>query len=101
MHANKQIPKAEVNAGDICAVAGIKEVRTGDTLCSENKQIILETIKFPEPVIGVVIEPKSQKDIDKLSESLQVLSEEDPTFKVDIDKTTGQRIISGMGELHL
>jgi elongation factor G len=101
MHANKQIPKAEVNAGDICAVAGIKEVRTGDTLCSENKQIILENIKFPEPVIGVVIEPKSQKDIDKLSESLLVLSEEDPTFKVDIDKTTGQRIISGMGELHL
>jgi elongation factor G len=101
MHANKQIPKTEVSAGDICAIAGIKEVRTGDTLCSENKQIVLETIKFPEPVIGIVVEPKSQKDIDRLSESLQILSEEDPTFKVDIDKTTGQRIISGMGELHL
>ncbi len=101
MHANKQIPKNEVFAGDICAVAGIKDVRTGDTLCSENKQIILENINFPEPVIGVVIEPKSQKDIDKLSEALQTLAEEDPTFKVNIDKNTGQRIISGMGELHL
>jgi elongation factor G len=101
MHANKQIPKNEVFAGDICAVAGIKDVRTGDTLCSEYKQIILENINFPEPVIGIVIEPKSQKDIDRLTESLQILSEEDPTFKVNIDKSTGQRIISGMGELHL
>ena len=101
MHANKQIPKDEVYAGDICAVVGFKDIQTGDTLSAENKQVILENIKFPEPVIGVVIEPKAQKDIDKLNSSLQILAEEDPTFKVEIDKNTGQRIISGMGELHL
>ena len=101
MHANKQIPKDEVYAGDICAVVGFKDIQTGDTLSAENKQVILENIKFPEPVIGVVIEPKAQKDIDKLNSSLQILAEEDPTFKVKIDENTGQRIISGMGELHL
>ncbi len=101
MHANKQIAIEEVFAGDICTVVGFKDIQTGDTLTSEYKKVILENIIFPEPVIGVVIEPKAQKDIDKLSASLQTLSEEDPTFKVKIDKNTGQRIISGMGELHL
>ncbi len=101
MHANKQIAIDEVTAGDICAVSGFKDIQTGDTLSAENKQVILENIQFPEPVIGIVIEPKVQKDIDKLSESLQILSEEDPTFKVKIDENTGQRIIYGMGELHL
>jgi len=101
MHANKQIAKDEVFAGDICAVVGFKDIQTGDTLSAENKQVILENIKFPEPVIGVVIEPKAQKDIEKLNSSLQILAEEDPTFQVKIDENTGQRIISGMGELHL
>ncbi|NOZ36262.1 MAG: elongation factor G [Chlorobi bacterium] len=101
MHANKQIAVEEVTAGDICAISGFKDIQTGDTLTAENKQVILENIQFPEPVIGIVIEPKAQKDIDKLADSLQVLSEEDPTFKVKIDKNTGQRIIYGMGELHL
>ncbi len=101
MHANKQTAVDEVEAGDICAVSGFKDIKTGDTLTAENKQIILENINFPDPVIGVVIEPKSQKDIDKLENALQILSEEDPTFKVKTDKNTGQRIISGMGELHL
>ena len=101
MHANKQIAKDEVSAGDICAVVGFKDIQTGDTLSAENKQIVLENIKFPEPVIGVVVEPKAQKDIDKLATALNVLAEEDPTFQVNVDKNTGQRIISGMGELHL
>jgi elongation factor G len=101
MHANKQITKKEVYAGDICAVVGFKDIQTGDTLSSEHKKIVLENIKFPEPVIGIVIEPKAQKDIEKLTNSLNVLAEEDPTFKVTVDKNTGQRIISGMGELHL
>ncbi|MCF6183225.1 MAG: elongation factor G [Bacteroidales bacterium] len=101
MHANKQIAVEEVTAGDICAISGFKDIQTGDTLTAENKQVILENIQFPEPVIGIVIEPKVQKDIDKLADSLQILSEEDPTFKVKIDKNTGQRIIYGMGELHL
>jgi len=99
MHANKQIAIDEVTAGDICAVSGFKDIQTGDTLTTENKQVILENIHFPDPVIGVVIEPKAQKDIDKLADSLKVLSEEDPTFQVKIDENTGQRIISGMGEL--
>ena len=101
MHANKQIVIDEVTAGDICAVSGFKDIQTGDTLTTENKQVILENIHFPDPVIGIVIEPRAQKDIDKLAYALQVLSEEDPTFKVKIDENTGQRIISGMGELHL
>ncbi len=101
MHANKQIAVDEVFAGDICAVSGFKDIQTGDTLTAENKQVILENINFPEPVIGMVIEPKAQKDIDKLEEALKILSEEDPTFKVKVDENTGQRIIYGMGELHL
>ncbi|PID87923.1 MAG: elongation factor G [Bacteroidia bacterium] len=101
MHANKQIAKKRIDAGDICAVVGLKDIQTGDTLCTENKQIVLENIKFPEPVIGIAVEPKAQKDIDKLTQALTVLAEEDPTFKVSVDKNTGQRIISGMGELHL
>jgi elongation factor G len=101
MHANKQIAIDEVLAGDICAISGFKDIQTGDTLTTENKQVILEDIHFPDPVIGIVIEPKAQKDIDKLSESLKTLSEEDPTFQVKTDENTGQRIIYGMGELHL
>ena len=101
MHANKQIAIDEVFAGDICAVTGFKDIQTGDTLTTENKKVILEDINFPEPVIGVVIEPKAQKDIDKLNTSLLILAEEDQTFKIKTDKNTGQRIISGMGELHL
>ncbi len=101
MHANKQISKDEVYAGDICGVVGFKDINTGDTLTAEHKQIVLENITFPEPVIGVVIEPKAQKDLDKLAISLSKLAEEDPTFKVLIDENSGQRIISGMGELHL
>ncbi len=101
MHANKQIATDEVLAGDICAISGFKDIQTGDTLTAENKQIILEDINFPDPVIGIVIEPKVQKDIDKLAGALQVLSEEDPTFQVKIDENTGQRVIYGMGELHL
>ncbi len=101
MHANKQISAEEVSAGDICAVSGFKDIQTGDTLCTENKQIILENIHFPDPVIGIVVEPKAQKDIDKLEEALNLLSEEDPTFKIKVDENTGQRIIYGMGELHL
>ncbi len=101
MHANKQISKEEIKAGDICGAVGFKNISTGDTLCNENKQIVLGNIDFPEPVIGVAIEPKTQKDIDKLSLALSKLAEEDPTFVVRVDTETGQTIISGMGELHL
>ena len=101
MHANKQIPRPEVEAGDICAAVGFKDLRTGDTLCAVNKPIILERMTFPEPVINVAIEPKTQLDMDKLSMALHKLAEEDPTFQVRIDSETGQTIISGMGELHL
>lgn len=101
MHANKQIPKNEILAGDICGVVGFKDIFTGDTLTAEHRQIVLENIEFPTPVIGIVVEPKTTKDIDKLAFSLEKLSEEDPTFKVTIDENTGQTIISGMGELHL
>jgi len=101
MHANKQIPKKEIEAGDICAVVGLKELRTGDTITAVNKPLILESIEFPEPVIGVAIEPKTQSDIDKLGMALNKLSEEDPTFQVRTDDDSGQTIISGMGELHL
>ena len=101
MHANKQIPKDIIEAGDICAAVGFKNLRTGDTLCDEKKPIILESITFPEPVIGVAIEPKTQKDIDKLGIALNKLSEEDPTFKVKFDEQSGQTLINGMGELHL
>jgi len=101
MHANKQNPKKEIEAGDICAVVGLKELRTGDTISTVNKPIILENIEFPEPVIGIAIEPKTQADVDKLGVALNKLAEEDPTFQIRINQDTGQTIISGMGELHL
>jgi elongation factor G len=101
MHANKQNPRDEIGAGDICSAVGFKDIRTGDTLCLENKQIVLESMTFPEPVIGIAIEPKTQKDIDKLGIALNKLAEEDPTFKIKTDEATGQTVISGMGELHL
>ena len=101
MHANHREDIDEVKAGDIAAVVGLKHTRTGDTLCSEDDPIILEKITFPEPVIQIAIEPKTKADQDKLSESLSKLSDEDPTFRVNVDQETGQTLISGMGELHL
>jgi elongation factor G len=101
MHSNKQNPKDFIGTGDIGAGVGFKDIRTGDTLCDENKPIILEAIDFPDPVIGIAVEPKTQKDLDKLSTGLAKLSEEDPTFTVKTDEETGQTVISGMGELHL
>jgi elongation factor G len=101
MHANKQNAIDYLGAGDIGAAVGFKDIRTGDTLCDEKHPIVLESMTFPAPVIGLAIEPKAQADIDKLSIGLAKLSEEDPTFKVHTDEETGQNIISGMGELHL
>ena len=101
MHANKQNPRNRIEAGDICAAVGFKQLITGDTLCDIKKPIYLETMNFPEPVIGMVIEPKVQVDIDKLGIALGKLSEEDPTFHVKTDEDSGQTIVSGMGELHL
>ena len=101
MHANKQKPKESVSAGDICAGVGFKDLKTGDTLCAIHKPILLESMDFPEPVIGIAIEPKTQADVDKLSLALNKLAEEDPTFQVKIDPDSGQTIINGMGELHL
>jgi elongation factor G len=101
MHSNKQNPKDFIEAGDICAAVGFKNIRTGDTLCDIKHPIVLESMDFPEPVIGVAIEPKSQKDIDKLSNGLAKLAEEDPTFQVNTDHDSGQTVIRGMGELHL
>jgi len=101
MHANKQNPIAFIEAGDIGAAVGFKSIRTGDTLCDEKHPIILESIKFPEPVISIAIEPKVQDDVDKLDIALGKLAEEDPTFKIRTDQDSGQTIISGMGELHL
>ncbi|MFY8132538.1 MAG: elongation factor G, partial [Bacteroidia bacterium] len=101
MHANKQNAMDSIEAGDIGAGVGFKDVRTGDTLCDEKHPIILESMSFPEPVIGLAIEPKTQADVDKLGVALQKLSEEDPTFRVHTDEETGQTVISGMGELHL
>jgi elongation factor G len=101
MHANKQEVCDEMHAGDIVALVGLKNTATGDTLAHVAHPILLESIKFPDPVISVAIEPTSQSDKDKLEETLQFLMEEDPTFSVAIDKETGQRVISGMGELHL
>ncbi len=101
MHANKQNAIPRVEAGDIAAVVGFKDIRTGDTLCDLDHHIILESMVFPDPVIGIAVEPKSQKDLDKLGMSLAKLAEEDPTFKVRYDEDTNQTIISGMGELHL
>lgn len=101
MHANKQEPLDMIEAGDIGAAVGFKKIHTGDTLCDEKHQVILESITFPDPVISIAIEPKTQKDIDKMSLALGKLAEEDPTFKVRTDDDSGQTIISGMGELHL
>ena len=101
MHSSKQNPIDVLDAGDIGAAVGFKDIRTGDTLCDEKKQIVLESMDFPEPVIGIAIEPKTQADMDKLSVGLNKLSEEDPTFKVSTDPDSGQTIIQGMGELHL
>jgi elongation factor G len=101
MHANKQNPKESIAAGDICAGVGFKDIKTGDTLCAINKPILLESMDFPEPVIGIAIEPKTQADVDKLSMALNKLAEEDPTFQVRTDPDSGQTVIHGMGELHL
>ena len=101
MHANKQNSIEFIEAGDIGAAVGFKDIRTGDTLCDEKNPIVLEAMQFPEPVIGVAIEPKTQADLDKLGVALGKLSEEDPTFRVKTDEDSGQTIISGMGELHL
>jgi elongation factor G len=101
MHSNKQQPRDVIEAGDICAAVGFKDIRTGDTLCSLDHPIVLESMTFPEPVIGIAVEPKTQKDLDKLSNGLVKLSEEDPTFQVNTDLDSGQTIIRGMGELHL
>jgi elongation factor G len=101
MHANKQNSIEFIEAGDIGAAVGFKDIRTGDTLCDEKHPIVLEAMNFPEPVIGIAIEPKTQADLDKLGVALNKLSEEDPTFKVHTDEDSGQTVISGMGELHL
>jgi elongation factor G len=101
MHANKQNPIDRVEAGDIAAAVGFKDIRTGDTLCDLDRPIILESMVFPDPVIAIAIEPKTQKDLDKLGMSLAKLAEEDPTFRVKFDEETNQTVISGMGELHL
>ncbi|MGZ4064007.1 MAG: elongation factor G, partial [Bacteroidia bacterium] len=101
MHANKQNPVEFIEAGDIGAAVGFKDIKTGDTLCDEKNPIVLEAMNFPEPVIGVAIEPKTQADLDKLGTALHKLAEEDPTFRVKTDEDSGQTIISGMGELHL
>jgi len=101
MHSNKQNPKEAITCGDIGAGVGFKDIRTGDTLCSEDAPIVLEAMEFPDPVIGIAVEPKTQKDLDKLGVGLQKLAEEDPTFRVETNEETGQTVISGMGELHL
>ena len=101
MHSNKQNPIKRIEAGDIGAAVGFKDIRTGDTLCDEKHPIVLESMSFPDPVIGIAIEPKTQDDVDKLGVALGKLSEEDPTFTVKTDEDSGQTIISGMGELHL
>jgi elongation factor G len=101
MHANKQNPIDSVAAGDIAAGVGFKDLRTGDTLCDTSRPIVFESMTFPDPVIGVAVEPKSQKDLDKLGMALAKLAEEDPTFQVRYDEDTNQTVISGMGELHL
>ena len=101
MHSNKQNPMETIGCGDIGAGVGFKDIRTGDTLCDENNPITLESMEFPEPVIGIAVEPKTQKDLDKLGMGLAKLAEEDPTFRVQTNEETGQTVISGMGELHL
>ena len=101
MHSNHQNPITSVEAGDICAAVGFKDLRTGDTICDEKFPISLESMEFPDPVIGIAVEPKTQGDLDKLGIALAKLAEEDPTFQVKSDHETGQTVISGMGELHL
>ena len=101
MNSHEQLPVEEIAAGDIGAVVGLKDVHTGDTLCDEKAPIVLESMDFPDPVIGIAVEPKTQKDMDRLSVGLAKLAEEDPTFTVRTDEQSGQTIISGMGELHL
>ncbi len=101
MNSHEQLPVEEISAGDIGAVIGLKDIRTGDTLCDEEAPIVLESMDFPDPVIGIAVEPKTQKDMDRLSLGLSKLAEEDPTFTVRTDEQSGQTIISGMGELHL
>lgn len=101
MHSNKQNPIEICETGDICAAVGFKDLRTGDTICSEDAPVALEAMVFPDPVIKLAVEPKSQKDMDKLGMALAKLSEEDPTFRAQTDEETGQTVISGMGELHL
>ena len=101
MHSHKQNPMEVIGCGDIGAGVGFKDIRTGDTLCAEDAPIVLESIDFPDPVIGIAVEPKTQKDLDKLGVGLQKLAEEDPTFRVQTNEETGQTVISGMGELHL
>ncbi len=101
MHSNKQNPMDAIGCGDIGAGVGFKDIRTGDTLCDENAPIVLEAMDFPDPVIGIAVEPKTQKDLDRLGLGLQKLAEEDPTFRVQTNEETGQTVISGMGELHL
>ena len=101
MHSNHQNPVDEISAGDIGAGVGFKDIRTGDTLADEDAPIVLESLDFPDPVIGIAVEPKTQKDLDKLSNGLAKLAEEDPTFTVRTDEQSGQTVISGMGELHL
>jgi len=101
MHSNHQNPVEVIGAGDIGAGVGFKDIRTGDTLCDEDAPIVLESMDFPDPVIGIAVEPKTQKDLDKLSNGLAKLAEEDPTFTVKTDEQSGQTVISGMGELHL
>ncbi|HPT10106.1 MAG TPA: elongation factor G, partial [Bacteroidales bacterium] len=101
MHANKQNPLKQVEAGDIAAAVGFKDIRTGDTLCEIKHPLVLETMVFPEPVINMAIEPRTQDDVEKLTLALNKLTEEDPTFQVRFDDETGQTLISGMGELHL
>jgi elongation factor G len=101
MHANKQNQIDTLHCGDIGAVVGFKDIKTGDTLCDEKNKIVLETMDFPDPVIGYAIEPKAQADVDKLGMSIAKLVEEDPTLVVETDHETGQTILKGMGELHL
>ncbi|RHJ80609.1 elongation factor G [Parabacteroides sp. AM08-6] len=101
MHSNKQNPMEAIGCGDIGAGVGFKDIRTGDTLCDEAHPITLESMEFPDPVIGIAVEPKTQKDLDKLGMGLSKLAEEDPTFRVQTNEETGQTVISGMGELHL
>ncbi len=101
MHSNKQEPISRIEAGDIGAAVGFKDLKTGDTICDEKHPIVLESMSFPDPVIGIAVEPKTKADVDKLGLALGKLAEEDPTFQVKTDEASGQTIISGMGELHL